>query len=40
LKNFNKEGKTVILATHDPVVLNQNLGKIIKLNRGELIQDV
>lgn len=40
LKNFNKKGKTVILATHDPVVLNQNLGKIIKLNRGELVQDV
>ncbi len=40
LKEFNKDGKTLILATHDPVILNQNLGKIVKLNRGEMIQDV
>ncbi len=40
LKEFNKDGKTVILATHDPVILNQNLGKVIKLNRGELVEDV
>jgi cell division transport system ATP-binding protein len=39
-KDFNKEGKTIILATHDPVILNQNLGKIVRLNRGELVEDV
>jgi len=40
LKEFNKDGKTVILATHDPVILNHDLGKIIKLSRGELVEDV
>lgn len=40
LKEFNKDGKTIILATHDPVILNQNLGKVVKLNRGEMVQDV
>lgn len=40
LKDFNKEGKTIILATHDPVILNQNLGRIVRLNRGELVEDV
>ncbi len=40
LKEFNRYGKTVILATHDPVILNQKLGKLVKLNRGELVENV
>ena len=40
LKDFHEKGKTIILATHDPIILNQNLGKTIRLNRGELVEDV
>lgn len=40
LKIFNERGKTIILATHDPIILSQKLGKIVKLNRGELVNNV
>ena len=39
-KEFHSKGKTVILATHDPVILKESPGKIITLNRGELVNYV
>lgn len=35
-QEYHKNGKTIILATHDPVILNLPLGKIIKLEAGRL----
>ncbi len=40
LKEFHNKGKTIILATHDPVIINQNLGKLIKLKQGVLVNNV
>ena len=39
LKELHNQGKTIILATHDPVILKQNLGRTVMLNRGELVQE-
>ncbi len=40
LKEFHNKGKTIILATHDPVIINQKLGKLIRLKQGELVNNV
>ncbi|WP_038056102.1 cell division ATP-binding protein FtsE [Thermodesulfobacterium hydrogeniphilum] len=40
LKEFHNKGKTIILATHDPIIINQKLGKLIRLKQGELINNV
>lgn len=37
LQEFHKKGKTIILATHDPVILNLSLGKVLKLEAGKLV---
>lgn len=40
LKNFHREGKTILLSTHDPTIISKKPGRIIMLNRGELVPDV
>lgn len=37
LQEFHKSGKTILLATHDPVILNLPLGKVLKLEAGRLV---
>lgn len=40
LLNLHKEGKTILLSTHDPTFISKRPGRIIMLNRGELVKDV
>ncbi|MGB9761609.1 MAG: cell division ATP-binding protein FtsE [Caldimicrobium sp.] len=40
LKNLHKEGKTIILSTHDPTIISKKPGRIIMLDRGELVTHV
>ncbi|MFN4132496.1 MAG: cell division ATP-binding protein FtsE [Caldimicrobium sp.] len=40
LLKIHKEGKTIILSTHDPTILSKKPGRMLMLNRGELIKDV
>ncbi len=40
LKNLHKEGRTVILSTHDPTIISKKPGRIIMLERGELVPNV
>ncbi|MFN4197051.1 MAG: cell division ATP-binding protein FtsE [Caldimicrobium sp.] len=40
LLNIHKENKTIILATHDPTILSKNPGRMVMLNRGEIVQNV
>jgi cell division transport system ATP-binding protein len=37
---LHKEGKTILLSTHDPTIIAKRPGQIIMLNRGELVKDV
>ncbi|NAZ30027.1 MAG: ATP-binding cassette domain-containing protein [Caldimicrobium sp.] len=37
LKELNQKGKTVLLATHDPIIIQQVEAKEIYLHKGELI---
>jgi len=37
LKELNQKGKTVLLATHDPIIIQQAEAKEIYLHKGELI---
>ncbi|RLG12056.1 cell division ATP-binding protein FtsE [Candidatus Pacearchaeota archaeon] len=39
-KELNKNGTTIILATHDPFILEQKIGKLIVLSRGEIVKNV
>ncbi len=38
-QNLNNKGTTIILATHDPTILNKKIGKIVKLSRGEIVKN-
>lgn len=40
LKDLHKKGITIILSTHDPTIISKKPGKIIMLERGELIPNV
>lgn len=40
LLTLHKEGKTILLSTHDPTIIAKKPGQIIMLNRGELVKDV
>ncbi|MEO0297205.1 MAG: ATP-binding cassette domain-containing protein [candidate division WOR-3 bacterium] len=40
LIKIHGEGKTIILSTHDPTILSKRPGRMIRLNRGELVKDV
>ncbi len=37
LKELNQKGKTIILATHDPIIIQQIEAKEVYLHKGELI---
>jgi cell division transport system ATP-binding protein len=37
LKELNQKGKTVLLATHDPIIIQQVEAKEIYLHKGEII---
>ncbi len=39
-REFHDKGSTVILATHDPVILKEKLGRVVMLDKGELISHV
>ena len=39
LVKINKEGKTVIMATHDFDIVNSFKKRVIKLNNGKLVKD-
>ncbi|MCS7279759.1 MAG: ATP-binding cassette domain-containing protein [Thermodesulfobacteriaceae bacterium] len=38
LKELHQKGTTIVLATHDPTILNLKIGKLITLEKGELIE--
>lgn len=40
LKELHQKGTTIILATHDPTILNLKIGKLVGLEKGELIRNV
>ncbi len=40
LKELHKKGTTIILSTHDPTIISKKPGRIIMLDRGELIPNV
>ncbi|MFN3568119.1 MAG: ATP-binding cassette domain-containing protein, partial [Caldimicrobium sp.] len=40
LLNIHKEKKTIILSTHDPTILSKKPGRLVMLNRGEIVQNV
>ncbi|MDK2861622.1 MAG: cell division transport system ATP-binding protein [Thermodesulfobacterium sp.] len=39
-QEYQQAGKTVILATHDPVILQLNAGRILRLEMGRLVENV
>ncbi|MBO0472141.1 cell division transport system ATP-binding protein [Enterococcus sp. DIV0840] len=39
LKKINREGQTIIMATHNLRIVNQQNNRIIELNNGEIIRD-
>ena len=40
IDNINKEGTTVIMATHDREIVNKYKKRVITLNKGMLISDI
>jgi ABC-type ATPase involved in cell division len=39
LKKFNKEGRTVIMATHNLELVRANKARVIELDEGKLVKD-
>ncbi|QER41422.1 ATP-binding cassette domain-containing protein [Thermodesulfobacterium sp. TA1] len=39
-KEYQQAGKTIILATHDPLILQLNPGRTIRLEMGRLVENV
>jgi len=40
LKEFHEKGTTLIIATHSHEILRQNRGRVIRLNKGKLVEEV
>lgn len=40
LREFNEKGTTLIIATHSQELIRQNRGRVIRLRKGQLVEDL
>ena len=40
LEELNKQGKTIIIATHDDTIVNQMKKRVIAFQNGKIISDI